>query len=415
MDKEVKCGFCGKTIESAWTIIKGRDGSCICGDCVKSCNQILFLQKINEEDASASPETDKTETPKTPAEIKEALDEYIVGQEEAKKTLAVAVYNHYKRVNIPRLKTETEIEKSNILMIGPTGSGKTLFAKTIAEMMDVPFIIADANALTEIGYKGSDVEDVMLRLYNKAGCDVARAEKGVVYIDEIDKIATRSGTARDEDISGNCVQQDLLKIIEGTEIELTLSDKTGVTKEVVTIDTKNILFICGGAFERLNEVIGKRNAKSPAIGFGAKPEKEEPAPLENVTYQDLKEYGMLSEFLGRLPVITILNELTKEDMIKVLTEPKNALVKQYESLLEMDGVKICFTQDALEAIADKALSMGTGARALRSIMEETMRDAMFAIPSDKTIAGCEITKENIESKKPVIFQKARIKRQEKTA
>ena len=385
-----KCSFCGKTDRQVNRLISG-SGVYICDECVKVCTEILE-NEIQEEE----PET-ISELPK-PKKIYSILDQYVIGQDEAKKTLSVAVYNHYKRVGQKKHKEDVEIQKSNVLMIGPTGSGKTLLAQTLAKILNVPLAIVDANSLTEAGYVGEDVEDILLALINSAKGDVAKAERGIIYIDEVDKIARKPGATRD--ISGEGVQQALLKILEGTLVNVPIpSTIHQQMQEMVQINTKNILFICGGAFNNLDKVIEKRTRGSK-LGFGAevtsKEEKDVGKILREVMPDDLLQDGLIPEFVGRLPIIVTLDPLDENALIDILTKPKNALVKQYQELMKTDKVKLTFEDDALKEVAHEAIQRNTGARGLRSILERTMRDFMFDVSEyeNQTIT---ITKENVIS------------------
>ena len=393
--RNVKCSFCGKSQDSVKKIIAG-PGVYICDECINVCQEIIEDEFYEEDEEFEEVEEEKIPTPQ---EIKTILDEYVIGQEEAKKVLAVAVYNHYKRVayeeNIEEKQEisddDVEIQKSNILLVGPTGCGKTLLASTLAKILNVPFAIADATTLTEAGYVGEDVENILLKLIQAADGDIQKAEKGIVYIDEIDKITRKSeNLSITRDVSGEGVQQALLKIIEGTTASVPpQGGRKHPNQEMLQINTENILFICGGAFEGLENIIKDRTGKK-SIGFGTKIESQKEINkyeiFQEMLPQDLLKYGLIPEFIGRLPIIATLKDLDKEALIKIATEPKNALVKQYQKLLEMDDVELEFKQDALEAIVDKAIERKTGARGLRSIIEEIMRDIMFEIPSTPNIS-----------------------------
>ena len=405
--KSVKCSFCGKTQDNVRKIIAG-PGVYICNECVGLCNEIIDAE-YSDEDTYTLAELDEIPSPK---EIKEILDEYVIGQEEAKKVLAVAVYNHYKRVayeeNIEEKKEisddDVEIQKSNILLVGPTGCGKTLLASTLAKILNVPFAIADATTLTEAGYVGEDVENILLKLIQAADGDIERAEKGIIYIDEIDKITRKSeNPSITRDVSGEGVQQALLKIVEGTIASVPpQGGRKHPHQEMIQIDTSNILFICGGAFEGLENIIRDRTGKK-TIGFGtaiqSNKEIDKYKIFEELLPQDLLKFGLIPEFIGRLPIVATLKELDNEALKKIVVEPKNALVKQYKKLLEIDGVELEFKDDALEAIVNKAIELKTGARGLRSIIEGIMTDIMFEIPSNDKITKCIITKETVENGK----------------
>ncbi|CCY99070.1 aTP-dependent Clp protease ATP-binding subunit ClpX [Clostridium sp. CAG:793] len=400
-EKNIKCSFCGKSQDNVKKIIAG-PGVYICDECIKVCENILETDIYEEDDDTYTLAEDKLPTPE---EIKAILDEYVIGQDDAKKTLSVAVYNHYKRINSEEEISDdnVEIQKSNVLLLGPTGCGKTFLAQTLARILKVPFAIADATTLTEAGYVGEDVENILLKLIQAADYNVEKAEKGIIYIDEIDKISRKSeNPSITRDVSGEGVQQALLKIVEGTVASVPpQGGRKHPHQEFIQINTSNILFICGGAFEGLDKIIGERIGKK-SMGFGAKVESVKEVDkykiYEDLLPQDLLKFGLIPEFVGRLPIIATLRELDKDALIDIMTKPKNALVKQYKKLLSIDGVDLEFTQEALETIVDKAIERKTGARGLRSIMEETMRDVMYEIPSNPKIAKCTITKETVLKK-----------------
>ncbi len=416
---KIRCSFCNKTEDQVRKLVAGPGGVYICDECIDICAEIID-EELEEESRGAQADGIRLSKP---AQIKTFLDEYVIGQDDAKKSLAVAVYNHYKRITSrgKHIADDVELQKSNILMLGPTGSGKTYLAQTLAKMLNVPFAIADATSLTEAGYVGEDVENILLKIIQAADYDIKRAEHGIIYIDEIDKITRKSeNVSITRDVSGEGVQQALLKILEGTVASVPpQGGRKHPHQELLQIDTTDILFICGGAFEGLDKIIENR-LDSRSMGFQAeitgKGEVNVGEVLRKVLPEDLMKFGLIPEFIGRVPVVVSLDELDKEALMRILQEPRNAVIKQYQKLFEMDGVSLTFEKDAVEEIADLTMKRRTGARGLRAIMEHAMRDIMFEIPSDDTISTCRITKAVIDGEaQPECTYSAKAQAKEETA